>query len=44
MLSLPDDADPDAISAKFGNGVLKVSIPKRAVPDTERRAIEIRHD
>jgi HSP20 family protein len=29
ILSLPDDAATDAVQAKFKNGVLKLSIPKR---------------
>ncbi len=29
ILSLPEDADMDNISAKFRNGVLRVEIPRR---------------
>jgi HSP20 family protein len=41
MLSLPDDADPDAIEAKFKNGVLELRIPKRASTASRGRLIEI---
>ena len=44
VLSLPEDADPDGIAAKFKNGVLKVTIPKRAVPEKAGRAVEIHHE
>ncbi len=37
ILSLPDDADADNISAKFRNGVLKVEIPRRG--DLERSPV-----
>jgi HSP20 family protein len=44
MLSLPADADPDGIDAKFRNGVLKVTIPKRAGAEQAGRTIEVRHE
>lgn len=44
VLSLPEDADPAGIDGKFRNGVLKVTIPKRAVPEREGRTIEIHHE
>jgi HSP20 family protein len=43
VLSLPEDADPGGIAAKFRNGVLKVTIPKRQVSRKEGRVIEIDH-
>jgi HSP20 family protein len=44
VLSLPEDADSAGIQAKFRNGILKITIPKRAVPDKEGRTIEIHHE
>jgi HSP20 family protein len=40
-LSLPDDADVEAIEAKFKNGVLKLSIPKHPAKALRGRSIEI---
>jgi HSP20 family protein len=37
--SLPENADPEAVSAAFNNGLLKLEIKKR--PETKRRVIEI---
>ncbi|MDR0908589.1 MAG: Hsp20/alpha crystallin family protein [Spirochaetaceae bacterium] len=36
---LPENADPDSISARFKNGLLTVSIKKR--PESKKRQIEI---
>ena len=44
MLSLPEDADAEGVAARFKNGVLKVTIPKRAAPEKAGRAIEIQHE
>lgn len=41
VLSLPEDADVDAINAKFKNGVLKLRIPKQAAVAGSRQQIEI---
>jgi HSP20 family protein len=41
VLSLPDDADGEAIEAKFKNGVLKLRIPKHAARASNARSIEI---
>jgi HSP20 family protein len=41
MLSLPDDADGEAIEAKFKNGVLKLRIPKHAARASNAQSIEI---
>jgi HSP20 family protein len=38
-VSLPDDADPDQVSARYADGVLHVSIKRRAA--AQRRKIEI---
>ena len=32
LVELPGDADPDKIDAKFKNGVLKITLPKREMP------------
>lgn len=43
MLTLPVDADADKISAEYNNGVLEISIPRRAdVESTRGRRIEIK--
>lgn len=44
ILSLPDDADVDAIAARFRNGVLKLEVPKHAAPAVAGRRIEIESD
>ncbi len=41
VLTLPTDADPDGISAKFRNGVLKIEIPRTREGNGERKRIEI---
>lgn len=41
VLSLPDDADGEAIEAKFKNGVLKLWIPKHAARVSSAKSIEI---
>lgn len=44
VLSLPDDADGEAVDARFKNGVLKLRIPKHAARASTGRGIEIRRD
>ncbi|MBW2269118.1 MAG: Hsp20/alpha crystallin family protein [Deltaproteobacteria bacterium] len=44
VLSLPDDADIEAIDAKFRNGVLRLRIPRRAASTSSSRNIEIEVD
>ena len=41
MWSLPEDADADAISAATKNGVLTVTVPRKAAPEPQHRTIEI---
>ena len=41
VFSLPDDADGEAIEARFKNGVLKLRIPKHAARASNARSIEI---
>ncbi len=41
VLSLPEDADQDNVSARFKNGILQVKIPRKSLPAPEVRQIEI---
>lgn len=41
VLSLPEDADQDKIKASFKNGVLTVTMPRVALPDSQIKRIEI---
>lgn len=41
MWALPEDADADAISATTRNGVLTVTVPRKAAPEPQHRTIEI---
>ncbi|MGD9504667.1 MAG: Hsp20/alpha crystallin family protein [Syntrophobacteraceae bacterium] len=41
VLSLPDDADREGVSAAYKNGVLKVTIPRKAEPKKEAKQIAI---
>ena len=40
-MSLPFDVDPDAIDAKFKNGVLKLTLPKPPELEAKTRKIEV---
>lgn len=42
VLSLPEDADQDAVQATFKNGVLRVAMPRKALPKTQARQIAIK--
>jgi HSP20 family protein len=42
VLSLPEDADQDAIKAKFKKGVLNITLPKKTAAATETKQIEIK--
>lgn len=42
VLSLPEDADQDGIKATFKNGVLTVTLPRKTLPKTETRRIEVK--
>ncbi len=44
LLSLPEDADAQGVGAKFKNGVLKITIPKRPAPERAGRRIEIHRE
>jgi HSP20 family protein len=40
-LALPEDADQDDVSATFKKGVLTVTMPRRTLPQTNVRRIEV---
>lgn len=40
VVSLPDDIDPNAVAAKYRDGVLHISIPRRAAAQPRRIAIQ----
>jgi HSP20 family protein len=42
ILSLPEDADQDNIKASFKNGIMEITIPRKAAPKTEVKQIEIK--
>jgi HSP20 family protein len=42
ILSLPEDADRDAINATFQNGVMNIKIPRKALPESKSRQIEVK--
>jgi HSP20 family protein len=41
VLSLPEDVDLDGVKAAFRNGVLTVTIPRKALPKSEVKQVEI---
>ena len=41
VLSLPEDADQDAVKATFKRGILTISMPRKAMPQADVRKIEI---
>lgn len=41
VLSLPEDADQDSINASFKNGVLTLTVQRKALPKSEARQIGI---
>lgn len=40
VVTLPDDIDPNAVAAKYRDGVLHVSIPRRAAAQPRRISIQ----
>lgn len=42
VLSLPDDADVDGVKASFKKGVLTITMPRKALPKTEVKQIDIK--
>lgn len=41
-LTLPEDADSSNIEAKFDNGVLRITLPRREVGGEERQKIQVK--
>ncbi|WP_028580882.1 Hsp20/alpha crystallin family protein [Desulfogranum japonicum] len=41
VLSLPDDADQDNIKATFNNGILTITMPRKSLPQSETKKIQI---
>lgn len=42
VLSLPEDADQDNVKATFNKGVLTVSLPRKALPKSNVKQIEVK--
>lgn len=42
VLSLPEDVDQDHIRAKFKNGVLTITMPRKALPQSKVKRIEVK--
>jgi HSP20 family protein len=42
VLSLPEDADQEKINAVYKNGIMEITIPRKAAPKTEAKQIEIK--
>ena len=40
VVTLPDDVDPDAVGAKYADGVLHISIPRKQAAQPRRIAIQ----
>lgn len=40
MLTLPDDADPDAVDAKLNDGVLRITVRRSASAQPRRITIQ----
>jgi len=40
VLTLPDDADPDAVTAKYRDGVLQISVQRRAASQPRRITVQ----
>jgi HSP20 family protein len=42
VLSLPDDVDQDGIQAAFKDGILTITMPRRVMPESKVKRIEVR--
>ena len=42
VLSLPEDADQDGVKATFKKGVLTVTLPRKALPESDVKKIEVK--
>jgi HSP20 family protein len=44
VLALPEDADQEAVKAKFKRGVLTVTMPRRGLPQSQARRIDVKRE
>jgi HSP20 family protein len=44
MLSLPEDADQDDVKATFKNGVLTITLSRKALPESKVKKIEVKSE
>ena len=42
VLSLPEDADQDGVKATFKKGVLTITLPRKALPESNVKQIEVK--
>lgn len=42
ILDIPDDADADNITSSYKDGVLSITVPRKALPKTDTKKIEIK--
>jgi len=42
ILDIPEDSDTDNITSNYKNGVLSISIPKKALPQKDTKKIEVK--
>ncbi len=42
VLTLPEDVNCDGISATYKNGVMTITLPRKALPPSEQRQIEVK--
>jgi HSP20 family protein len=42
VLSLPEDADQNGVKATFGKGILTISVPRKTMPQSDVRKIQIK--
>ena len=42
VLSLPEDADQDTINANFKNGVMTITVQRKAAPKPETKQIQVK--
>ncbi|AMM25993.1 Hsp20/alpha crystallin family protein [Variovorax sp. PAMC 28711] len=40
VLSLPEDADPEAVNARYENGILRITVPRRASAQPRRIPVQ----
>ena len=42
VLSLPEDAAQESVKARFKKGVLTLTVPRKALPQSDVRRIEVK--